>query len=175
MKIIESIKANAGLARFASLTYRTSHGELARFTLQLGFSYRNAVARSLLELEIERHRLLGVEAVAADQLMASFQATLDGTQDNYTKAETYRPFIDSQGLPVSGIKVNEADGSVKVFGLVTSKVQIEPPTVEYKKVKSSALTLAKNKLRKGLAVSKFREFSLDSIEVLRSSGETFAT
>ena len=163
MKIIESIKANSGLARFASLTYRSNSGELARFTIQLGFSYKNAVERSLLELEIERPKFSGDEATAADELIESFKSTLAGTQTNYTKADIYKPFIDEQGLPVQGVKVSDSDGSVKVFGLVASKVQLERVIRN-----SSSLTLAKNKLRKGLAVGKFREFSLDSIEAMRS-------
>lgn len=168
MKIIESIKANSGLARFASLTYRSNSGELARFTIQLGFSYKNAVEQSLLELEIERPKFFGDEATAADELIESFKSTLAGTQTNYTKADIYKPFIDEQGLPVQGVKVSDSDGSVKVFGLVASKVQLERPTAERVIRNSSSLTLAKNKLRKGLAVGKFREFSLDSIEAMRS-------
>jgi hypothetical protein len=173
MKILEAIAAQAGLARFASFTYTTkTTGETARYTLQLGFSYRNSLQRSLMELEVDSQIMTGVERLAADELIKSMKASLDGTQSKYTKKDIYQPYKDENGNTIQGIKVNTNDGSIKVFGLVHSKVQISPATIEKKSFESSDLTLAKNRLRKNLPIGKFCEFDLGHLSVAKISGET---
>ena len=152
--------------KFASLTYTAKEsGEVARHTILLGFSYRKAVENSLLELEISRPNLTGIDAIAADELIASFKKTLDGTQDGYTKAETYAD------TAISGLKVNTNDNSLQLFGLTQSKVILVPGF--HRVVKSAEKTIAKNKLRKGLPVGKFREYALDAgvIHAARVNGE----
>jgi hypothetical protein len=168
MKIIQAISAHAGLSRFASFVYTSrATGEVARYTVQLGFSYENAVRKSLEEL-----RSIDSQSEAKQQLEASLQDTLEGTQSNYTKQNNYIPFIDDNGNPVQGLKVNVNDGSLKIFALIVSKVQITPPVVEEKPKKSAALTIEKHKLRKNLPVGRFREFDLDNVLVARLNGDT---
>lgn len=152
--------------RFASLTYTAKEsGEVARHTVLLGFSYRKALENSLLELEIQRPSLTGIDAIAADELLESFKKSLDGTQDGYTKAHVYAD------TAISGLKVNTNDNSLQLFGLTHSKVVLVPGV--YKVVKSAEKTIAKNKLRKELPVGKFREYALDagSIHAARVNGE----
>lgn len=171
--ILDKISSQAGLARFASFTYQSkSTGEVARYTIQLGFSYRNCLEKSKLALEIESAALTGLDKQAAEELLNSFAASLNGTQENYTKEHVYEDVIDSSGKTIQGIKRNVNDNSLQIFGLLHSKVQISPPTIEEKPVKSRPLTIAKNKLRKGLPVGKFREFALENLNVVRLNGET---
>jgi len=171
--IVDKISSQAGLARFASFTYQSkSTGEIARYTIQLGFSYRNCLEKSKLALEIESASLNGLDKQAADELLNSFVASLNGTQENYTKQDIYADVTDSSGKTVQGIKRNINDGSLQIFGLLHSKVQITPPTIEDKPVKSRPLTIAKNKLRKELPVGKFREFALENLNVVKLNGET---
>lgn len=173
MKILEAIASQAGLARFASFTYVTkSTGETSRYTLQLGFSYRNALQKSLMELEIDSQIMVGTEKQAAEELIASFKASLDGTQNKYTKKDIYQQYKDENGNTIPGIKVNTNDGSLKVYGLVHSKIQILPPTIEKKPVQSSELTIAKNRLRKKLPIGKFCEFDLGQLSIAKIDGET---
>jgi len=165
---IEFIAALGGIegCRFASLTYTAKEsGETARHTVLLGFSYRKAVEKSLLELEIQRPSLTGIDAIAADELIESFKKTLAGTQDGYTKANVY---VDTA---ISGLKVNTNDNSLQLFGLVQNKVVLVPGV--FKEVKSAPKTIAKNKLRKELPVGKFREYAIDSgsIHAARVNGE----
>lgn len=171
--IIDKISSQAGLARFASFVYQSkSTGEIARYTIQLGFSYRNCLEKSKLDLEIELANLHGLDKQAADELLNSFAASLNGTQENYTKEHVYEDVTDSSGKTVQGIKRNINDNTLQVFGLLHSKVQIAPPTIEDKPVKSRPLTIAKNKLRKDLPVGKFREFALENLNVVKLNGET---
>ena len=171
--ILDKISSQAGLARFASFTYQSkSTGEVARYTIQLGFSYKNCLEKSKLALEIESAALTGLDKQAAEELLNSFAASLNGTQENYTKEHVYEDVADSSGKTIQGIKRNVNDNSLQIFGLLHSKVQITPPTIEDKPVKSRPLTIAKNKLRKDLPVGKFREFALENLNVVRLNGET---
>jgi hypothetical protein len=128
--------------------------------------------KSKLALEIESGSLSGLDKQAAEELLNSFTASLNGTQENYTKEHVYVDVADSSGKTVQGIKRNINDGSLQIFGLLHSKVQITPPTIEDKPVKSRPLTIAKNKLRKDLPVGKFREFALENLNVVKLNGET---
>ena len=172
MKIIDLIASQAGLARFASFTYcSTSTGEVARYTLQLGFSYRNILQKSIMELEVDKQIMLDLPRQAADEILASLNASLSGTQTRYTKKDIYEDYkVD--GKTVQGIKVNKNDGSLKIFGLMTSKVQITPPVTPYKKHNSAPLTIQKNLITKDLTIGRFREFALDNLAMAKLNGET---
>ena len=171
MNLVSSIQFIAALGgikgcRFASLTYTSKEsGEVARHNVLLGFNYQTSVENSLIELEIMRPALTGIDAIAADELLTSFKKTLGGTQDGYTKGHVYAD------TAVKGLKVNTNDDSLQLFGLVQSKVIITPGV--HKVVKSAEKTIAKNKLRKALPVGKFREYALDSgaIHGARMNGE----
>jgi hypothetical protein len=167
--LIDLITALGGIehCQFASLTYRSKETqELARHNILLGFSYQTCVEKSLMELEAIMPALSGVDLIAASELAESFRKTLAGTQDAYTKAETYA------ATSISGLKVNTVDGTLQLFGLQQSKTVIEPGT--HKTVNSAPKTIAKNKLRKELPVGKFREYALDAetIQGARVNGKT---
>lgn len=173
MKIVDLIASQAGLARFASFTYCTrSTGEVARYTLQLGFSYRNIIQKSILELEVDKEIMADLPRQAADAVLASLKASLDGTQNKYTKKDIYQDYKDTSGKTVQGIKVNKNDGSLKIFGLVSSKVQITPPVTPHKTVNSAPITIEKNKIIKNLPIGRFREFALDNLAIAKIDGET---
>lgn len=169
--VISTIKGN----RFASFTYLSkSAGELARHTIQLGFSYHELVKRSIEELALlmvdGETAWTPIQKQAAAELMASFNKTLEaharGEQNSdYTKRDQYFPLAN-------GININSTDGTIQVFGLRVSKRVIREGT--YKTVNSRPLTLAKNEIRKQLSVGKFKEFALDVGNILgaRVQGET---
>ena len=172
MKIIDLIASQAGLARFASFTYCSrSTGEVARYTLQLGFSYRNILHKSIIDLEVERQIMTDLPRQAADEILASLNASLAGTQSKYTKKDIYEDYkVD--GKTIQGIKVNKNDGSLKIFGLVISKVQISPEVTPHKKYNSAPLTVEKNRITKMLPIGRFREFALDNLAIAKLNGET---
>jgi hypothetical protein len=177
-KILANIKG----CKFASLTYLAkSTKELGRFTVEIGFSYHRAVEKSVVELEIlmaENTKLPKehadkwnkLQVQAADEVMASLKKTLDahavGKQnEDYTKKGQYIPFGN-------GLNVNTTDNTIQLFGLLRSKVVLKEGV--YKTVNSAPLTIEKNKIRKMLPVSDFREFALDigNIAQLKADGET---
>jgi len=167
-KIAQIAKAISSLknVQFASLTYLSkSANELARYTVNLGFSYHKAVEKSVTELEILMAENAGtwgeLEKQAAEEVMASLKKTLEahahGEQnDDYTKKDQYVHIGN-------GLNLNSNDNTLQLFGLVNSKVVITEG--ERKAVKSKPLTIAKNKIRKQLSMSKFREFALDESQI----------
>jgi len=166
-KIAEITKAIAGIKgnTFASLTYLTKKSnELSRFTVNLGFSYHNAVVKSVTELEIIMDEIAdktSIQFLAAQEVMESLKKTLaahaEGKQnDDYTKAGQYVSIGN-------GLNLNTTDNTLQLFGLVQSKVVLQEGV--HKAVKSAPMTIEKNKFRKQLTVSKFREFALDETNI----------
>lgn len=162
--------------RFASLVYRAESGELARHTILIGFSYHNAVVKSLGDLKEMKFAANSLEAQAQAELIASFEKTLAahevGKQNaDYTKKDVYDD-VALDGELVSGIRYNTTDGSFKLFGLSVAKTILENGI--FKEVKSKPLTIAKDKLRRSLAVGKFREYKIqnDSLAQAKINGET---
>lgn len=162
--------------KFASLTYLAkSSGELARFTVNLGFSYHNLVEKSVTELEIliaeQTATWNELQRTAANNIMASLKKTLAaharGEQNaDYTKKNQYIPIG-------AGLSLNTTDNTIQLFGLVNSKVVLSEGN--HKVVNSAPLTIEQNKIRKQLSISKFREFALDLSQIgqVKVNGEVF--
>lgn len=132
-------------------------GEIADHTICFHMSYGNALERSILMLEafIPADDL---EAQAKSELLASYAKSLDKVKSEPLEVvgDVYDRVLDTEGNHIKGIKVHRESGDLHIFGLAHSKRVIKPGT--YKEVKSRPLTIAKDKLRKGLPVERFRQF-----------------
>lgn len=170
MQNISEIIASAG-ATFASFLYRSkSDGSLSRFTVILGAKYSNLLEKSKLALEIEMQtmekELLPAAQAVMESLNKSIEAHAKGEQhENYTKRNQYIPLGN-------GVSINSVDNSLQIFGLIHSKVVLQEGV--RKEVKSAPFTIAKNKVRSLLPISKFREFAFDAgnIETVKVNGST---
>jgi hypothetical protein len=177
-EIIQKLRELAGKSQFISFTYTSKGtGEIARHTLIAGANYHNLIEKSKLALELMPISELVQAGVAPDfaekaknEILASFDKTLaahaKGEQnEDYTKRGQYV----SLG---AGVNLNLNDNSIQFFGLSHAKVIITPGV--YKTVNSRPLTIAKDKIRALLPVSKFREFALDveNLQSARIAGET---
>lgn len=138
-------------ARFVSLLYRAKEsGEVARHTLLLNVNRSRCLKVDLANLTALRPTLNGIEAQACDELIASITETLTtGSNSQYTK----RGYYTAEGNGNVQVSVNDV---CYIRGYSTGKEVITEGT--YKKVNSSAKTLAKNKLRKTLKNTRVREF-----------------
>ena len=173
--IAEITKAMTGVraCQFASITYLSkSAGELARYTINLGFSYHNLVEKSKTELEIliaenkalpagNPNKWNALQQQAAANVMASLNKTLEAHErgeqnEDFTKKGQYIPIAN-------GVNLNTADNTIQLYGLVNTKTVLVAG--EYKHVNSRLLTIAQNEIRKQLSISKFREFALDETQV----------
>jgi hypothetical protein len=158
-KKIEAIN-ESGRATFIGITYTAKGtGETARHVLNLGVSYLNAVRKALAELDtLSREGLSGLEIEALDNVIASYKNTLDNAEkgkknDVYTKKDVYLDICP-------GLKMNLNDYSLELHAMSVSKKVITPGK-EKKPTVSRPLTIAQDKFKKGLAVSKYRSFCLD--------------
>lgn len=153
-------------ARFASLLYRSKEsGELARYTILLNAKYDRCLRADVAKLEAMLPTLEGVDKQAAEELLKSKLASLNGTQTGYTRAGT----CESQGngnVQVSTKRV------VYIRGFRVSKDVLEAGT--YKKVNSAAKTIAKNKIRKQLKSDRCRDWivSPENFRLARHEGKT---
>lgn len=144
--------------------YRNSHGEIADYNIVFHISYSSALKRSILALEQVVPEDL-VEAKAREQLIASFQKSLDKIKDSSIDEDSdhYLWFSDSNGERIKGVKLHIKTNTLHLYGFVVNKKVLMPG--EYPKVNHRELTVAKNKLRKLCPVSKFRQFRITADQV----------
>lgn len=168
-KIAASLASLAGV-RFVGVTYRSKEsGELARHTLIIGANYRNAIQTSMEELT----RTLGtltdaLEIEACQALIKSCSQSLLSIDAGVPHPGNTKPELYETICP--GLRQHKLDGTFELCGLSVAKKVIEPGV--YKQVNSRPLTLAKQKLEKGLPRSKYRTLCLDvgAMESLRIAG-----
>jgi hypothetical protein len=145
--------------------YRSEAGEISDFSIVFHISYKNALEKSIQELEkIIPTSVL--EAQAKSELIDGYHASLkkndSDNPDNITDA--YERFFDSNGTPIKGVKLHKDSKTLHLYGMVVHKKVRIPGT--YKEKNSKELTIAKDNLRKLCPVSKFRQFKLthESVE-----------
>lgn len=156
--VSELAKLRPGSTFLALTEYRNAHNEVANYNLSFGFSYTTAIERSIAALTAARPTT-SLARQAKRELIESFNVNLARAKDEpiETRQDGYTHFIDSTtGNYIRGVKLHDETNTLHLYGLVNSKVVLEPG--EYPVVNSSALTLAKNELRRGLPVSRFRQF-----------------
>ena len=169
MSIIESLSGLRPSSTFLVLKgYRSESGELADYQIVFHMSYENALKRSIMQLSVfvPADEL---EAQAKEELVASYAKSLEKVQSELeVLGEVYDRVLDKDGHVVKGVKVHKDTGVLYLFGLAHQKVVREPGV--YKQVNKRPLTVAKDKLRKGLPASRFRQFvikpgQVESIQV----------
>lgn len=154
-------------ARFASIVYTAKGtGEVARHTVCLGVSIVRAYKRDLAMLMAKRPTLTGVSVVACDELIASLRDSLTNGIGNNALYTCKGVYVDL----ATGIKGHAESGEVYVTGFAIAKTVLQAGV--YKSVNSSAKTLAKNVLRKGMKSGNFRQFSLPATTAIKADGKT---
>lgn len=153
-----------GDCRFASIVYTNKDGETSRYLLHLNVNYLKVLARDLKVLESVKCEN-GTEVMAKNELMASLSTSIEtkGHNPAYTKEDYYEHLIH-------GVKYHESTLYFNAFVLQRTVLVAGA----YKKVNSSAKTIAKNKFRKMLKTGKFREFRIDlnQIHAMALNGKT---
>ena len=153
-------------ARFASLLYRSKEsGELARYTILLNAKYDRCLRADVAKLESMLPTLTGLDKQAAEELLKSKLASLNGTQTGYTK----KGYFQAQGNGNVQVSVKRV---VYIRGFRVAKEVIEKGT--YPKVNSRPLTIAKDKIRKQLKPDRCRDWivSEETFKLARHEGRT---
>lgn len=164
VKLMDGTKS----ARFVSLVYKAKGtGEIAQHTILLNVKRNRCLQVDLNNLKTKLPTLSGVEAQACQELIDSITETLTtGQNSQYTKAGYY----EAQGN--GNVQVGAENNRCYIRGYVVKKKVLVEGT--YKKVKSSAKTIAKNALRKELKNTKVREYLVtpENFFSARHSGKT---
>lgn len=167
---LEQLIAERGCPQFASLTYHAKPSgarlstEVARHTVVLGFSMENLYLRDVEMLKELIPTLGGLELDGARALLVSKEKSLrDGIGTNSAAAEAF------DYLECPGLKIHRETGDLHVMGLAQSKVVLQE--AEYRVVKSSPATIAKDTVRALLPSSRIRQFNLGNPTVMRIAGE----
>lgn len=125
-------------------------GEISRQTILLNVNRDNALRRDLATLKSKLPTLEGVDKEACQELIDSIQSSLDGYNPQYTKHGYY------EGQGNGNVQTSDQSGSVYVKGYCIKKEILVPGV--YDPVNSKPKTVSKDKLRKSLKNTRFREF-----------------
>ena len=156
---------------FLSLSdYRNSQDEVADYSIVFHVSYETLLRRSIEQLE-GYVPLDEIEKEAKMSLLNSYKHSLDKVKESpiEDREDGYRHFQDVNGNWIKGVKLHEATETLHLYGKVVHKNVKQ--SVPKKEVKSSPLTLAKQKLSRDLPVSKWRQFKLTADQVGKISVE----
>jgi len=149
--------------------YENKQGEISNYLINLGASYENAKQKDIeylknlnpTSLEKEFKSEYTTLETARVSLLESFINPNENRSNGQINAFTHI---------CTGLKVHNETGLLYIFGLKVSKTVIQKGI--YKEVKSSALTIAKNELRKQLKTGQFVQFSLEIGNTIKISNET---
>lgn len=177
--------AQMDAVKFARVTYRAKGtGELAIHTMLVNFNMD-----SLYKEDVETVEALHdayskaynanpdddaakVKMLAAGQILASLKESLALGIGNNSKY-THGPHAGDTYVHLHGIKnvkAHKASGIVYVYGRPISKTVLEEG--EYKTVKHSPLTLAKNDIRAQLQTGNLRQFIVEHVRKVQCDGDT---
>jgi hypothetical protein len=156
-------------ATFLSIIGYTASGsgEVADHSIVFHISYENALRKSVAVLD-EYVPENDLEIQAKNELLLSFHKSLGDMETTAVEDidDGYQRFFEG-GTVVKGVKLHKDTNTLHIWGMANKKVVRTPGT--YKPVKSSALTLTKNKLRNLCSVSKFRQFKItpDQVDAIK--------
>lgn len=157
MNLIAELKKIKG-CRLVRLLYRTKGtGELSDYLIALGVRLENAYRRDDKVIRLVQPRN-DLEKIAKEELLSSLQESLRvgiGNNSAYTCKGVYKTLFN-------GCKIHPIMKTAYIYGFIIRKHVIE--TGEYPEVKSKPLTIAKNRLRKKMKITRFRQFELDHIK-----------
>jgi hypothetical protein len=155
--------------------YRAESGEVADHQIVFHVSYRTLLERSVVALNALQVSD-DLQAQAKGEVFESLTASLAKVEETTVEdiEDAYERFFDDSGAHIKGIKRHIESGVMHLYGTTVQKRVIVPGT--YKEVKSKPLTIAKNKIRASLPVSKWRQYrvkhdqldrvSVDSLKLL---------
>lgn len=164
-------KSPNGVSFVSIKEYTNKQGEVSNQLINVGASYENAKQADIqllreLDITLSTHNfksnILLLEQ-ARNELINSFIQPNEnrslGQKNAYSHIEN-----------ANGLKVHNESGLLYLFGYRINKTVLVEG--EYKTVKSSGLTIAKNELRKLLKTNKFVNFSLEVGNQLKMAGDT---
>jgi hypothetical protein len=164
----KAVKSSPTGVSFVSIkNYTNSSNEISNNLINIGASYAKAKQSDIQFLEnidLAAHNFtseLSVLETAKAELIAAFIKPDENRSNG--QIDAYTPIC-------SGIKVHNETGVLYVYGYRENKTVLQKG--EYKTVKSSAKTIAKNELRKLLKTGKFTQYALEIGNEIKAKGDT---
>jgi len=162
--IVNSTKSTG--CRFGSITYTNEQGGKSLYNLIFGINIVSLYKSDLRTLNSMLPNLTGIDVVACQELINSVNNSLEkgiGNNDNYSLKGYFEP-LTPNGEVKKHVDENGVT-SLYIRGYVIHKTEIIKGN--YKTVKSSEKTLAKQKIEKLLKRGKIRTFKIN-VNVLKS-------
>jgi len=181
-KLNEAVKKSPTGVSFARVNgYTNSSGEKSNVTINIGVNYGNVKEKDLKYLQNldvntlvresnDEKEIIGLDKeLLIEAKEALLKPYINPKQEttNRSKAQS-DAYTRIEGAPQ--LKVHNDTGLIYLEGYQVSKTILLEG--EYKKVKSRPLTIAKKEIKKGMKVSKIRQYKLDGINNLSISGDT---
>lgn len=172
MQVINLVKnavsnSITGVTFFSVKNYTNSSNEVSNNLINVGINYEKSKEQDLeflKNIKLSDYEFKSPNDVlneAKKELIESFikpnENRSNGQKDAYTNI-------------FSGVKVHNETGVLYVYGYRVNKTVIKEG--EYKTVKSSPKTIAKNELRKLLKTNKFTQYAIEVGNTLTAKGET---
>jgi len=140
--------------------YKNAHDEVANFSLAFHVSYERAVEKSLKIITLYEPKS-DLEEQARIELIDSYKETLSGEGNSRcTTTNVYTPVVDGNNELIKGVKYNEKDNRLHLYGFQIQKLVLIPGVYPVKNKRP--LTIAKDKLRGLVPVNKFRQYILEA-------------
>lgn len=157
-----------GVSFFSVRYYENKDGEVSHYSINLGAKYGNAVAKDIEFLKTfdpttMKWKSSMIDIVKAQSELLNAFLNPSESRSNGQK-DAYEQIIGN------ALKVHKDTGALYAYGYLKSKKVLIK--TDYKTVNSSALTIAKDEIRKLLRTSKFRMFKLDQLAELKTNGKT---
>lgn len=170
--LVALIRSLKGIERcqFASFIYTSkSTGEVARHTVRLGASYRQACVDDLTELEIQLQSAKGIRKVVIEGVIASVKESIAAIDEgrshvNYTKAGLYEQICPN-------LQIAANDNTLELKGFAHAKKVLVPGEHKVRNFRSEE-TRIKSEIEKTLKKGKFRTYALEVLKIPRINGET---
>lgn len=141
--------------------YKNSYGEVSNFGIVLHASYENVLFKTLSMVSMFKPESK-VEEKAKLEIVKSLTSSLSSLKKDKKEkdSDVYTHFKNADGNLIKGIKYHKKNDELYVYGLEVSKEVVTP--VDYKKVKSKALTKAKNRILAKTPLARWRQFKLNA-------------
>jgi hypothetical protein len=161
-RLIELLAIQATPKFIAVKNYRNNEGEVSNYVINIGVDYGKAKQADTEKLK-DAANFAGLEGYSDAARIALLEASLKPSKQSKAQSDAYTQLCDN-------IRMHNETGRLYVNGFKISKTVVD--AIEYPEVNSSALTIAKNIIRKELKATKFRQFCFDKLVEIRMNGET---
>lgn len=139
--------------------YLNDAGELATYCMVFNISYKSLLQRSIQKLT-DISTSTALMAQAKEELLRSLNSSLLKTETTEIEDidDAYTRFFDECDNYIKGVKLHTETNTLHLYGTFVNKVVHRKGVYPVKN--SRPLTIEKDKLRKALPISKFRQFKL---------------